>query len=58
MFYDYKSLKTNAGDNRKNDLKQNDLFYVKLDDDYDVIFLNFKIALHFYSNGKYMDLTP
>ena len=37
MFYDYKSLKTNAGDNKSNDLKQNDTFYVKLDDDYDVI---------------------
>ena len=37
MFYEYKSLKANAGDNRKNDLKQNDLFYVKLVDDYDVI---------------------
>ena len=36
-FYDYKSLKTNAGDNSKNDFKQNDLFYVKLDDNYDVI---------------------
>ena len=37
MFYEYKSLLTNAGDNRKNDLKQNDIFYVKLDDDYGVI---------------------
>ena len=37
MFYEYKSLLTNAGDNRKNDLKQNDMFYVKLDDDYGVI---------------------
>ena len=37
MFYQYKSLLTNAGDNRKNDLKQNDMFYVKLDDDYGVI---------------------
>ena len=36
MFYEYKSLLTNAGDNRKNDLKQN-IFYVKLDDDYGVI---------------------
>ena len=26
MFYEYKSLLTNAGDNRKNDLKQNDIF--------------------------------
>ena len=33
MFYEYKSLLTNAGDNRHNDLKQNDIFYVKLDDD-------------------------
>ena len=37
MFYEYKSLLTNAGDSRKNDLKQNDIFYVKLDDDYGVI---------------------
>ena len=37
MFYEYKSLLTNAGDNRKNDLKQIDIFYVKLDDDYGVI---------------------
>ena len=37
MFYEYKSLLANAGDNRKNDLKQNDIFYVKLDDDYGVI---------------------
>ena len=28
---------TNAGDNRKNDLKQNDISYVKLNDDYGVI---------------------
>ena len=37
MFYEYKSLLTNAGDNRKNDLIENDIFYVKLNDDYDVI---------------------
>ena len=37
MFYDYNSLLTNAGDNKSNDLKQNDVFYVKLDDDYKVI---------------------
>ena len=37
MFHDYKSLKTNAGDNRRNDVTQNDAFYIKLDDDYDVI---------------------
>ena len=37
MFYEYKSLLTNDGDNRKNDLKQSDIFYVKLDDDFGVI---------------------
>ena len=45
MFYDYKSLKTNAGDNRKNDLKQNDLFYVKLDDNYDIIKIELMLSL-------------
>ena len=45
IFYDYKSLKTNAGDNRKNDLKQYDLFYVKLDDDYDVIKIELILSL-------------
>ena len=37
MFYEYKSLLINAGDNRKNDLKQSDIFYVKLDDNFGVI---------------------
>ena len=37
MFYEYKSLLTNAGDNRKNDLKQSDIFYVKLNDDFGAI---------------------
>ena len=37
MFYEYKSLLTNSGDNRKNDLKQNDIFYVKLKDNFGVI---------------------
>ena len=45
MFYDYKSLKTNAGDNKSNDLKQNDLFYVKLDDDYNVIKIKLILSL-------------
>ena len=45
MFYDYKSLKSNAGDNKSNDLKQNDLFYVKLDDDYDVIKIKLILSL-------------
>ena len=37
MFYEYKSLLTNSGGNKQNDLKQNDIFYVKLDDDYGFI---------------------
>ena len=45
IFYDYKSLKTNAGDNKSNDLKQNDLFYVKLDDNYDFIKLELILSL-------------
>ena len=45
IFYDYKSLKTNAGDNRRNDVKQNDIFYVKLDDDYDIIKIELILSL-------------
>ena len=45
MFYDYKSLMINAGDNRRNDIKQNDVFYVKLDDDYDVIKIELILSL-------------
>ena len=37
MFYECKSLLINTGDNRKNDVKQSDIFYVKLDDDFGVI---------------------
>ena len=40
MFYEYKSLLTNAGDNKSNDLKQNDVFYVELDDEYKLLKLN------------------
>ena len=45
IFYDYISLKTNAGDNRRNDFNQNDLFYVKLDDDYDIIKIELILSL-------------
>ena len=45
MFYDYKSLKTNASDNRRNDVNQNDLFYVKLDDNYDIIKIELILSL-------------
>ena len=45
MFYDYKSLKTNAGDNRRNDIKQNDVFYVKLNDDCKIIKIELILSL-------------
>ena len=45
MFYNYKSLITNSGDNRLNDIKQNDVFYVKLNDDYDVIKIELILSL-------------
>ena len=37
MFYEYKSLLTNSGDNRKNDLKQSDTFFIKLNDKFGAI---------------------
>ena len=45
MFYDYNFLLANSGDNLSNDLKQNDLFYVKLDADYNVIKLELILSL-------------
>ena len=41
IIHDYKCLITNSGDNLKNDIKQNDLFYFKLNEDYE----NIKIEL-------------
>ena len=37
LIHEYKNLKTNAGDNLKDDLNHIDLFYVKLNDEYSVI---------------------
>ena len=45
MFYDYKSLMTNSGDNLRNDVKQNDVFYVKLNDDYKIIKIELILSL-------------
>ena len=45
MFYEYKSLKSNAGDNKSNDLIQNDVFYVKLNDDYKFIKIELILSL-------------
>ena len=45
MFYDYKSLKTNSGDNTRNDIKQNDFFYVKLNQNHDIIKIELLLSL-------------
>ena len=45
MFYEYKSLITNSGDNKSNDLKQNDVFYAKLNDNYDIIKIELILSL-------------
>ena len=37
LFYEFKSLKSNASDNLRDELSQIDLFYVKLNKDHDRI---------------------
>ena len=55
MFYEYKSLLTNSGDNRKNDLKQSDIFYVKLNNDFGVIKIELILSI---SSIYYNDYRP
>ena len=45
MFYGYNSLLTNAGDNKSNDLEQNDIFHVELDDNYKIIKIELILSL-------------
>ena len=45
MFYDYKSLITNSGDNAKNDIKQNDVFYTKLNNNDKIIKIELVLSL-------------
>ena len=45
MFYEYKSLITNSGDNLRNDVKQNDVFYIKLNNNYKIIKLELILSL-------------
>ena len=45
LFHEYKSLKTNAGDNLKDDLHQGDVFYVKLNKDYIQIKIELILAM-------------
>ena len=45
LFHEYKSLKTNAGDNLKDDLHQGDVFYVKLNKGYIKIKIELILAM-------------
>ena len=45
MIYNYKSLITNSGDNTRNDIKQNDFFYFKLNNDYKIIKIELILSL-------------
>ena len=52
LIHEYKSLKTNAGDNLKDDLHQGDVFYVKLDKDYIKIKIELILALKEGATGS------
>ena len=52
LFHEYKSLKTNAGDNLKDDLHQGDVFYVKLDKDYIKIKIELILAMKEGATGS------
>ena len=45
LIYEYKNLKSNAGDNLKDDLTQIDLFYVKLNNDYSTIKIELVLSI-------------
>ena len=52
LFHEYKPLKTNAGDNLKDDLHQGDIFYVKLDKDYIKIKIELILAMKEGATGS------
>ena len=52
LFHEYKSLKTNAGDNLKDDLHQGDVFYVKLNKDYIKIKIELILAMKKGATGS------
>ena len=52
LFHEYKSLKTNAGDNLKDDLHQGDVFYLKLDTDYIKIKIELILAMKEGATGS------
>ena len=52
LFHEYKSLKTNAGDNLKDDLHQGNVFYVKLNKDYIKIKIELILAMKEGATGS------
>ena len=52
LFHEYKSLKTNAGDNLKDYLHQGDVFYVKLNKDYTKIKIELILAMKEGATGS------
>ena len=52
LFHEYKSLKTNVGDNLKDDLHQGDIFYVKLNKDYIKIKIELILAMKEGATGS------
>ena len=52
LFHEYKSLKTNAGDNLKDDLHQGNIFYVKLNKDYIKIKIELILAMKEGATGS------
>ena len=45
LLHEYKNLKTNAGDNLKDDLSQIDIFYVKLNGNYSIIKIELVLSI-------------
>ena len=45
IIYEYKSLITNSGDNTRNDIKQNDFYMLKINNDYKIIKIELILSL-------------
>ena len=57
LFHEIKFLKTNAGDNLKDNLNQNNLFYAKINDNYSIIKIELILCfLHIPNNAIKFDI--
>ena len=54
LFHEFKSLKSNAGDNLKDDLSQIDLFYAKLNNDNDRIKIELILSMRGSNRISYL----